>query len=189
MFPTNCWYAAAFDHEVTQKPFPLVILNEPLVFFRRQDGSLAALRDRCAHRMVPLSLGRVSGDNIQCRYHGFTYDSGGKCVWAPGQAAPPNSNIRAYPVVERRHLIWVWLGDEALADSSPIDDEVFAGLGEAGWNFKGERLFVKAGYQLLIDNLMDMLHLGYLHWGTLAPKPSGRANLKPASSGRPEPFG
>jgi phenylpropionate dioxygenase-like ring-hydroxylating dioxygenase large terminal subunit len=167
MFPTNCWYAAAFDHEVTQKPFALVILNEPLVFFRRENGSVAALRDRCAHRMLPLSLGRVSGDNIQCRYHGFTYDSGGKCVWAPGQAAPPNSNIRAYPVIERRHLIWVWIGDEALADSSQIVDEVFAGLGEPGWNFKGERLFVEAGYQLLIDNLMDMLHLGYLHRGTI----------------------
>ena len=84
---------------------PGTILDQPVVLFRKEDGRIAALQDRCAHRAAPLSSGVVLGDEIQCGYHGFRYDSSGRCTWIPGQDfVPTKARVRAYPVVER----WRW---------------------------------------------------------------------------------
>jgi phenylpropionate dioxygenase-like ring-hydroxylating dioxygenase large terminal subunit len=84
MFLRNFWYVAAYGHEVTRNPLGRVILGEPIVFFRKQDGTPVALEDRCAHRHLPLSMGRLVGDLLQCRYHGLCYDGTGQCVKIPG---------------------------------------------------------------------------------------------------------
>ena len=59
---------------------PPVILGEPVVLFRTQDGTPVAFEDRCAHRHLPLSMGTLVGDTLQCRYHGLRYDKTGACV-------------------------------------------------------------------------------------------------------------
>ena len=65
-FLKNCWYVAAQDHEVARmQALRRLILNEPVVMYRKRDGSAVALEDRCAHRQAPLSKGQVRGDNIQ----------------------------------------------------------------------------------------------------------------------------
>jgi vanillate O-demethylase monooxygenase subunit len=69
MFLRNYWYVAAFDHEVTRKPLGRIILGEPVVLFRAADGTAIALEDRCPHRRLPLSMGKlVSDDVLQCHY-------------------------------------------------------------------------------------------------------------------------
>ena len=84
MFLRNYWYVAAWDHEVQrQSLFSRVILNEPVVFYRTSDGVPVALEDRCCHRHMPLSDGRLEGNNIQCCYHGLVYDPTGACVEVP----------------------------------------------------------------------------------------------------------
>ena len=77
-----------------------------------------ALEDRCAHRQVPLHLGVVSGDELKCHYHGWTYDCSGKCVDVPylGKERLPNG-VRSYPAREVDGLIFVFPGDPALAES------------------------------------------------------------------------
>ncbi len=120
MFLKNAWYAAAWDHEVTtDKPLARTILNEPLVLFRDTSGRIAALEDRCCHRHLPLSKGKVMGDILQCGYHGLKFDTSGACVGVPGQTrVPPGSRIRSWPVLERFQFIWVWMGDADKADES-----------------------------------------------------------------------
>ena len=106
MFLRNFWYVAAYDHEVARKPFGRKVLGEPIVFFRKQDGTPVALEDRCVHRHLPLSMGKVVGDHLQCHYHGLRYDCTGKCVKVPGQnAIPPSARIKAYPVEELGALL------------------------------------------------------------------------------------
>ena len=56
--------------EIGDGPFTRTILNEPVVMFRTQDG-IVALEDRCCHRALPLSMGKVVENNIQCGYHGL----------------------------------------------------------------------------------------------------------------------
>ena len=93
MFMRNCWYVAAWDDEIGgETPLGRTLLGEPVVLFRAADGTAAALEDRCCHRHLPLSLGKVVGDNLQCGYHGLEFDTSGDCVLVPGQTqVPPGS--------------------------------------------------------------------------------------------------
>ena len=68
--------------------------------------------------------------------------------------------------MERYHWIWIWMGDPALADESRIED--FHWLDDPGWRFKGERLQVEGNYLLLVENLLDLSHLPYVHASSLA---------------------
>ena len=89
-FVHNAWYAAAYSDElVAGKPLGCVLLGEPVVLYRRADGAPAALEDRCVHRSLPLSMGRVRGDVLECGYHGLQYDCEGTCVRIPGQSTIP----------------------------------------------------------------------------------------------------
>ena len=110
MFLRNFWYVAACGHEVTRNPLGRVILGEPIVFFRREDGTPVALEDRCAHRGYPLSKGRLDGDLLVCGYHGLRYDTAGACVGVPSQPnVPYGVCVRAYPVREASPFVWIWL--------------------------------------------------------------------------------
>jgi phenylpropionate dioxygenase-like ring-hydroxylating dioxygenase large terminal subunit len=167
MFLRNAWYVAAWDREVTaERPFARVLLNEPVVLYRNRAGKVVALEDRCCHRHFPLHEGTILGDLIECGYHGFTYDATGKCVRVPGQdVVPPAARVRSYPVVERYRWIWVWMGEPAAADPAKICD--FHWLDHPAWGAKGDVLHVKANYELIIENLLDLTHLAFLHRSTI----------------------
>jgi vanillate O-demethylase monooxygenase subunit len=166
MFLRNYWYVAAYDHEVGRQPLGRIILGEPIVFYRLEDGTPVALEDRCAHRHLPLSMGKLIGDTLQCHYHGLRYDKTGTCVRVPGQDMIPRSaRVKSYPVVERYHWLWVWMGDPALADPDKITD--FHWFDDPSWGAKGQYLHVKANWQLIVDNLLDLTHLAFVHETTI----------------------
>ena len=166
MFLRNFWYVAASDREVARTPLRRTILGEPVVLFRKEDGTPVALEDRCAHRHLPLSMGRLVGDLLQCHYHGLRYDGRGQCVAVPGQkAVPPGARVRCYPVAERHRWMWIWMGDPALADPSRIAD--FHWLDDPAWGAKSCYLHVKANWQLIVDNLLDLTHLAFVHESTI----------------------
>ncbi|MPY68828.1 MAG: Rieske 2Fe-2S domain-containing protein [Alphaproteobacteria bacterium] len=167
MFPRNYWYVAAWADEVRrQEMLRRTICDEPVVLYRREDGRPAALEDRCCHRHMPLSDGRIRGDNVECLYHGLTYDPTGACIRVPSQTQiPPDARVRSYPVAERYGWVWIWMGEPALADPAAIED--FHWMDHPDWRAKGERLAVDANYMLLVDNLLDLTHLQFVHPTTL----------------------
>ena len=167
MFRKNCWYVAAWDHEVTQKPLARTLLCEPVVLFRREDGGAVALEDRCCHRALPLSMGKVIGDRLQCGYHGLEFNPAGECVMIPGQdMIPPDAKVKSYPLVERWKWLWIWMGDPALADDRLIPNWWWFDHPE--WELvKGKYLKLGCNYQLITDNLLDLSHLAYVHLNTL----------------------
>jgi phenylpropionate dioxygenase-like ring-hydroxylating dioxygenase large terminal subunit len=166
-FVRNAWYVAAWRHELGERPLARRILDVPVVFFRRSDGRPAALVDQCPHRLLPLSLGTVVGDVLQCGYHGMCFDGEGRCTRVPAQSRiPSDANVCAFPVIEHWGMVWIWMGDPALADPS----RVFQALpwGEPGWTLNvGPYTHVKADYRLLIENLLDPVHVTYVHQSTL----------------------
>src|SRR5947208_10186817 len=108
----NSWYVAAWDREVSRRPLARTYLDEPVVLFRKEDGTPVALQDRCCHRYLPLSRGKLEADRLRCGYHGLLFDADGKCVEIPGQAnIPPQAKVRAFPTQERVGWIWIWMGD------------------------------------------------------------------------------
>ena len=126
-FP-NYWYPACGAREVRTRPMPLKLLGEPLIFLRRL-GKVYAIQDECPHRGARMALGKYEfpGSNtITCRFHGFTYDvTNGACVAAltdgPDSPVVGKLRIRTYPVVERKGIVWVWMGKEAPV---PLDEDV-----------------------------------------------------------------
>ncbi len=166
-FVRNAWYVASFARDLGDSPLAATILGDEVVLWRGADGQPRALENLCPHRFLPLSKGRVRGDNLQCGYHGLTFDGGGGCVGAPTQDAPPaKCAVRAYPVAERMGLVWIWMGDASRADESEIYD--LPEYHQDDWAVAhGDALDVTANYLLLCDNLCDPTHVNYVHPSTL----------------------
>lgn len=161
MFLRNYWYLAAWSESVTRQPKGYIFLNEPVVLYRKRDAEPVALEDRCAHRRLFLSRGKLCDDSIVCGYHGLVFDPTGACVQIPGQENIPKwARVKSYPVVDRHGCIWIWMGEAALADDSTIPDLRWATA--PGWGAKDCRK-VNCHYQLILDNLSDLSHVGYLH--------------------------
>ncbi len=166
-FARECWYVACWADDLGAVPKGWIFLGEPVVLYRRADGAPVALEDRCCHRSLPLSMGMVEGDHIRCGYHGLKFDSSGACIEVPGQSAvPPEAVIRSYAVAEKWGAVWIWMGRPDTADAAKIPNVFW--LDDPGWTPASGELRVEANYQLLIDNLMDVTHVSYLHRGTLA---------------------
>ena len=166
-FPLNQWYVAAKSAEVTRTPLARFICSEPLVLFRRQDGRLAVLEDRCPHRLHPLSTGEVRGDDIECGYHGMRFDGTGRCTHIPAQKTIPDRfAVRTFPAIERSGLVHVWPGDPAKVRPELIPD--FPENVAAGWTAVHGYRLVEANWQLVVDNLLDLTHLTFVHPTTLA---------------------
>ena len=162
MILRNAWYVAATSHEVTEhQPLARTLLEEPVVLWRSH-GRVVALADRCSHRGVPLSLGRIIDDTIECGYHGVCFDADGACVKIPGQGLPQSAlPVRAYPLVERHGFVWLWFGDPAYAEPGLIPDVHWAD--DPMWATASDRILVKAGHELLIENLNNHSHVQYVH--------------------------
>lgn len=169
-FLKNAWTIAAWIKELPTEGtlFHRTLLGQPVVFYRRANGTLAALADRCPHRFAPLHMGQVVDDALQCAYHGLRFDATGACVHNPhGDCRiPAAAKVAAYPVIERHLAVWIWMGDAALADPALIPDYSFLEAALATARNTGY-LPTRANYQLLADNIMDLSHVDYLHPTTL----------------------
>lgn len=165
-FPLNAWYAAAYDVELRRESMQRTICNKKVVMYRRTDGTPVVLEDACWHRLLPLSLGRLEGDDVVCGYHGLVFNPSGRCVSMPSQETlNPSACVRSYPVVERHRFIWIWPGDPALADPAKVPDMHWND--DPHWAGDGEVIHVKCDYRLVIDNLMDLTHETFVHGRSL----------------------
>ena len=165
-YPRNQWYVAAFSDEVDRRLFKRTLLDTPVVFFRTEDGRPIALHDRCPHRHLPLSMGKLTGDEIQCGYHGLQIAENGRCVKAPQQDfIPPDACVNAFPLIEKWQWIWIWMGDAEKADPDLLPDHVkWLGMERPGYTaIPFFAMEMKANYQLMHDNLMDTSHLSFVH--------------------------
>jgi vanillate O-demethylase monooxygenase subunit len=165
----NAWYAAGWSGDFGDGVLARTFLDEPVVLLRTSGGEAVVLSGRCAHRGYPLALGTRTGDTIRCGYHGFTYDGSGRCVAIPAQERIPAAyGVRRYPTLERGGLVFVWMGDPASADPALLPDLFELGLMDprfhvdiGGVNTWGTR------YQLINENLLDLSHIEFLHYGTI----------------------
>jgi phenylpropionate dioxygenase-like ring-hydroxylating dioxygenase large terminal subunit len=160
----NAWYVAALSGELQSGPISRELLGERMVIFRTESGQTAIIADRCSHRFAPLSLGRVDGESIECRYHGLRFGVSGNCILNPhgDKRIPLRADVPSWPTHERHGFIWFWPGDPAKADDTLIplypfneDPSHFAVV--YGY------IHVAAHYELVVDNLLDLSHVEFLH--------------------------
>ena len=170
----NCWYVVARSTEVKSQPVGVVLWHQPIVLYRDSCGTIHALEDRCPHRQVKLSHGRVIEDELECAYHGWRLAVTGECVAVPYLAANqklPSCKIRHYPVQEQDGFIWLFPGNvETLCTNGNVETLYTTSLQPMGipeWDHLNyiatvSQIDCNAHYSYLIENLMDMYH-GHLH--------------------------
>jgi vanillate O-demethylase monooxygenase subunit len=122
-------------------------------------------------------MGKLIGNTVKCPYHGLEFDPTGKCVKIPSQDFIPGSaKVKSYPIVEKNHWLWIWMGDPAKADPSLVED--FHWLDDPKWRFGGNYLHVESNYLLLVENLLDTTHLPFLHPTTLGTDAFARSEFE-----------
>jgi phenylpropionate dioxygenase-like ring-hydroxylating dioxygenase large terminal subunit len=163
-FIRNAWYVACFSRDIPQgTPFARRILGENVMLYRKSDGSVAAMKDRCPHRSFPLSAGTVDGDDIVCGYHGIRFGADGACKLVPTQGSAPRAlRVPVFSVAETAPIVWIWMGDADCARQTPLPPAPWM-LDDSGWATSCDYLKVEASYVFLHENLLDLSHLTFLH--------------------------
>jgi vanillate O-demethylase monooxygenase subunit len=166
-FLRNAWYVAAWSFEVKKALFERTIINESILMYRKLDGTAVAMSNACPHRFAPLHGGKLLGDIVECPYHGLQYDATGVCVHNPhgNGKVPARARTRSYPLVEVHDMLWIWMGDPALANPDTIPD--FSCHSDPRYPTVGGVIEMHANYELISDNLMDLTHVEYVHAGIL----------------------
>jgi phenylpropionate dioxygenase-like ring-hydroxylating dioxygenase large terminal subunit len=168
----NQWYAILESKEVKKgRPIGATRMGEKLVAWRDRQGQVTVMADKCPHRGVALSAGKLTGDCIQCPFHGFEYDASGACTLVPanGRAAePPKAlHVKTYPTREEHDFIYIWWGEPQESyppvpwfESIP-ERMVYTTLRDHWANH----------YARAIENQLDVVHLPFVHHNTI-----GRGN-------------
>lgn len=170
-FLRNAWYVACWSGEVPpNQMFHRKLLGDDVVMYRKADGTPVALHDRCPHRFIPLHLGQLQDDVIECCYHGLKFDCSGRCVHNPhgDGKIPAAAKVRSYPVVERHGILWIWMGEQE-ADAGRIPDYSMLDA-EQGYHVTRGGIHLDANYILMGENLLDLSHVAYLHDGLIGSK-------------------
>jgi len=158
----GAWYPLARVDRLGRKPVARRLLGEPLVVFAGKAGPVV-LRDRCPHRGMPLSAGRVEGTGIVCPYHGWAFGDGGRCLAVPGTTAVPDVAAASLPVRVAAGLVWTTLGDAAFALPDVMAD---ASLDRFWWGPPSAR----ARMLDALENHLDPAHPHHVHpWIVRAP--------------------
>ncbi len=92
-------------------------MEEPILIVRPKTGPVYAIKDICPHRGIPFSYGRVVENEVECPYHGWTFNNHGHCTRIPslceGQELDVSKiKVKSYPVQEQQGLIWIFWGDK-----------------------------------------------------------------------------
>ncbi len=161
----TAWYILCQTHELRSKPIRRMVLGTPLVLFRDGEGTARALMDRCPHRGVPLSAGRVVGGNLECAYHGWQFAGDGRCKRVPALVGEADVNARCvpdYPVVEQQGFVWVYATPGPMPDSEPFR---FRHIGDPNYTIVKYEVSAPAGVHAIAENALDVPHTAFLHGG------------------------
>ena len=168
MFLRNCWHMVAWSEEIGESLFRRRLLDEPVLLYRKLDGTVAALVDRCPHRFAPLSIGTRDGDTVTCPYHGLAFDASGSCTRNPfSDVLPKAAQVRTFPTFERDGIVWLWAGEFDLADPKAVPDFSMLFVEGHGPPITG-LMPMEANFEYGTDNLMDLSHIEFVHKGSFA---------------------
>jgi phenylpropionate dioxygenase-like ring-hydroxylating dioxygenase large terminal subunit len=170
------WYVAARSDQLRRTPLSRRILGRSLVLYRDSRGLPVGLEDRCPHKNVALSIGTVRGDRIVCRYHGWAFDSGGRCVDVPCHSPDerlPTCTVPRHPTVEQDGWVWVWMGGPAEPAALPP-----AYPRAPGYRWFELHNLMAAPLDLILENGLDCSHTGFAHDGLFRSAPTRFAEAR-----------
>jgi phenylpropionate dioxygenase-like ring-hydroxylating dioxygenase large terminal subunit len=170
----NEWHVVGRSADLAEgQLMPARVLAEDLVVWRL-NGQIMAWQDLCVHRGTRLSLGKVQDDTLICPYHGWTYNSAGKCVRIPAhpnQKPPEKAQVKIYQATECYGAIWVSLGhpQHNLPPYPEWEDSTFRSVVSGPHPYR-------AHAPRAIENFLDMAHLPFVHEGYLGEPEHAEVN-------------
>jgi nitrite reductase/ring-hydroxylating ferredoxin subunit len=156
------WYAVSLSEDLPVGTIrPLLFMGEEVVLFRTQAGKTCLVDAYCPHLGAHLGYGgTVIDETIRCPFHGFRYDTGGRCVSIPyGSQIPPKAVARTYPIKECHGLILAYHH----SDHEPPTWEVPA-LDNNGWSpILSQEWTLRGHPQETTENSVDVGHFSEIH--------------------------
>ena len=162
----NSWHAVALSAGLTSGPLAVHLLGRRYVFWRSPEDGVVALPDRCPHREAPLSAGCIVEGQLTCRYHGWRFNTQGRCVHIPSvgpdATIPPKAHLSTLHTTEQYGLIWLCPGQPAAAiphipqEAAPTFQRINTPVDI--WRVSATRM---------VDNFLDIAHIPFVHWGTI----------------------
>ncbi len=167
----NQWYVILESKELKkQKPLRVKRLNDDLALWRDEKGNACCIADKCCHRGVSLSGGKVINGKLECPFHGFVYDKTGKVQIIPANGknnpVPRTMKVTGYRTFEAYGFIWMWWGDD-----DKITNEPFFFKELEHFSYSGLKDHWNVHYSRAIENQLDVVHLPFVHKTTI-----GRGN-------------
>lgn len=123
------WYPLLQSEELpADKPVGVQALGRRLALWRNAAGEPQAVLDRCPHRSIRLSVGRVLDGDLQCLMHGLRFDGQGRCTLIPWETEHSRQHdrqkVQAFPARELGGYIWVYIGDAERFPPPPLESQV-----------------------------------------------------------------
>jgi len=162
----HVWSPLVAAKRIGREPLRLVIAGEPIVLFRGAAGEVGALVDKCPHRGVALSLGRVGADGcLECPFHGWRFAANGENRLTPlnPDAKRDLLGATALPIRQIGDLLWIYTGpglapDEPVAPDGLTAPNLFRTYVEREWACHWTRA---------MENMLDSPHLPFVHRRTI----------------------
>jgi phenylpropionate dioxygenase-like ring-hydroxylating dioxygenase large terminal subunit len=163
----NQWYVILESKELKkQKPLRITRLSETLALWRDEQGKVCCIANKCCHRGVSLSCGKITSGKLECPFHGFVYDKTGAVTTIPANGkntpVPKNMKVQSYKIFEDYGLIWMWWGDE-----DKIQNEPFFFKELKDFSYSGLQDHWSVHYSRAIENQLDVVHLPFVHKTTI----------------------
>lgn len=176
------WQPIAASAQLKDDPVRSIrILGEDLTLYRDESGTLGLIAQRCAHRRVDLRFGIPCEVGLRCAYHGWRYDETGQCIETPYDEAEGIEDFKgtvrltAYPVQERRGVIFTYMGPQPAPLLPNWDiymfEDVYHDIGSC---------VIPCNYLQIMENSLDPVHVEWLHthFSNYVLKRLGRPDLK-----------
>ena len=160
------WQPAVLSSELPERdgpPLRVRLLGEELIAFRDTNGRVGLLGANCPHRGAPLYFARNEDCGLRCIYHGWKFDTEGRCLETPN--APGDRDIRSkvraksYRVIERNGIVWTYMG--------PLEEP--PALPELGWTEAPvehklmTKQYLECNYAQALEGDLDPSHVSFLH--------------------------
>lgn len=160
----NYWYAIIESNHIRHKPVGIKRMGIDLVLWRDAKSKVICMVNRCPHRGAALNLGRVKDNCIECPYHGFQYNTEGKCTLIPcnGKNAriPGGFEVKTFSVREDRGFIWIWWGEErSQLPELPRLEQLPDNLDNTA---EASQIW-DVNYARIMENNFDFHHLPFVH--------------------------
>lgn len=173
------WLPAAFSKSLKRQPLRIDLAGESLVLFRNEAGKACALLDRCPHRGVSLSLGKVTQEGcLECPFHGWRFNGQGGCEFIPWNPEVDRDRMSTsgFATHEQAGLIWIYTSEHQPNPATPDIPDML--LSKATLHYL--EVVWKCHWTRAMENMLDVPHLPFIHQktiGRLVPDPRNRANV------------